>query len=87
MKQIDKLIINTPHKEPEHYWFYDRERRIFEKKEGRRPAGYIVATPDSKVFDDPGIFVPIALAEKIRPRVKRWREKDILVLRESRLDF
>ncbi len=76
MKQIDKLIINSPYKEPEFYWHYDREYRVFEKREGHRPAGYVVATPDSKSFDDPGIFVPIELVEKIRPRVKVWREKE-----------
>jgi len=76
MKQIDKLIINSPYQEPKYYWHYDREHRRFEKREGRRPAGYVVATRGSKSFDDPGIFVPIELVEKIRPRVKAWREKD-----------
>jgi len=76
MKQIDKLIITSPYKEPEYYWHYDRSHRIFEKRVGRRPAGYVVATPGSKAFDDPGIFVPIELVERIRPRVKAWREKD-----------
>jgi type III restriction enzyme len=42
--------------------------------EGRRPAGYVVATPGSKSFDDPGIFVEIPLVNQIRPRVKAWRE-------------
>ena len=54
MKQIDKLIINSPYEEPKCYWHYDREHRSFERREGRRPAGYVVATPDSKGFDDPG---------------------------------
>ena len=54
MKQIDKLIINPPYEEPKYYWHYDREHRSFEKREGRRPTGYVVATPDSKGFDDPG---------------------------------
>lgn len=76
MKQIDTLIINTPYEEPKHYWHYDREHRSFDKREGRRPAGYIVATPDSTGFDDPGVFVPIELVKKIRPRVKAWREND-----------
>jgi len=74
MKQIDKLIINTPYEQPEDYWHYDREHRSFERREGRRPAGYVVATPHSKGFDDPGVFVPIELVNKIRPRVKSWRE-------------
>ena len=65
MKQIDKLIINSPYEEPKCYWHYDREHRSFEKLEGRRPAGYVVATPDSRGFDDPGVFVPIELVNKI----------------------
>ncbi|KHE90486.1 MAG: hypothetical protein K8F52_11905 [Candidatus Scalindua rubra] len=73
-KNIDKLIINTPYEEPKHYWFYDRENRDFQIRDGRRPAGYVMATPNSKAFDDPGIFVEIDLVNKIRPRVKLWRE-------------
>ena len=73
-RNIDKLIINSPHEEPQHYWFYDRENRDFQIRDGRRPAGYVMATPNSKAFDDPGIFVEIDLVNKIRPRVKLWRE-------------
>ncbi|MDD4429648.1 MAG: DEAD/DEAH box helicase family protein [Paludibacter sp.] len=71
---IEKLIINSPHAEPTQYWFYDRENRDFYIKEGRRPAGYVMATPNSKAFDDPGIFVEIDTVNQIRPRVKAWRE-------------
>ncbi len=42
---------------------------MFERKEGRRPAGYVVATPGSKAFDDPGMFVELPLVNQIRPRV------------------
>ncbi len=73
-KSIDKLIINSPHEEPKHHWFYDRENRDFSIKNGRRPAGYVMATPNSQAFDDPGIFVEIDIVNKIRPRVKAWRE-------------
>jgi len=31
-RQIDKLIINSPHEEPGHYRHYDRKHRIFEKR-------------------------------------------------------
>ena len=73
---IDKLIINNPYVEPVNHWLYDRDNRSFSLAAGRRPAGYVVATPDSKTFDDPGIFVEIKLVEKqIRPRVRKWREK------------
>jgi type III restriction enzyme len=71
---IDRLIINSPYEEPQRYWRYDRETRTFDMVEGRRPAGYVVATPGSKSFDDPGIFVEIPLVNQIRLRVKRWRE-------------
>ncbi len=71
---IDRLIINSPYEEPKRYWRYDREARNFDLIEGRRPAGYVMATPGSKSFDDPGIFVEIPLVNRIRPRVKAWRE-------------
>ncbi|MFT0812227.1 BPTD_3080 family restriction endonuclease [Synechococcus sp. OH20] len=71
---IDRLIINSPYEEPRQHWRYNRETRLFELVEGRRPAGYVVATPGSKSFDDPGIFVEIPLVNQIRPRVKAWRE-------------
>jgi type III restriction enzyme len=71
---IDRLIINSPYEEPQRHWRYDRETRTFELVEGRRPAGYVVATPGSKSFDDPGIFIEIPLVNQIRPRVKAWRE-------------
>ncbi|MDD4429470.1 MAG: DEAD/DEAH box helicase family protein [Paludibacter sp.] len=73
-KSIDKLIINSPHEEPNQHWFYERDARNFYIKEGRRPAGYVMATPNSKAFDDPGIFVEIDTVNQIRPRVKAWRE-------------
>lgn len=73
MQKIDKLIINSPYVVPSHYWHYDRESRTFEKREGRRPAGYVVATEGSRSFDDPGQFVEIDLVNKIRPRVDKWR--------------
>lgn len=73
---IDKLIINSPYEEPKYYWSFDREIRTFNKKEGRRPAGYVIATQAARSFDDPGIFVEIPLVNKIRPRVKKWRESN-----------
>ncbi|WP_423905972.1 BPTD_3080 family restriction endonuclease [Candidatus Spongiihabitans sp.] len=73
-RKITKLIINNPYDEPQRYWLYNRENRDFHIKEGRRPAGYVMATPNFRGFDDPGIAVEIALVNKIRPRVKAWRE-------------
>jgi type III restriction enzyme len=74
MAKIEKLIINSPYDEPEHYLSYDRTTRSFVLKEGRRPAGYLIASESSQSFDDPGIFIEIPLVNKIRPRVKAWKE-------------
>lgn len=71
---IDRLIINSPYEEPQRHWRYERETRTFDLAEGRRPAGYVVASGDSKAFDDPGIFVEIPLVNQIRPRVAAWRK-------------
>ena len=71
---IDKLIINSPYEEPKQYWRYEPKTRTFSLQEGRRPAGYVVASESSRAFDDPGIFIEIPLVNAIRPRIKGWRE-------------
>ncbi len=68
---IDRLIINSPYEEPARYWRYDHETRTFDLLAGRRPAGYVVATPGSKSFDDPGIFVEIPLVNQNPPARQR----------------
>ncbi len=73
-KKIGPLIINKPYDEPSRYWSYDHKRKLFELKDGRRPAGYVKATERSRSYDDPGVFVEIPLVNRIRPRVKAWRE-------------
>ena len=73
---IDQLIVNSPYNEPSSHWRYNRAGREFEYVEGRREAGYLVATPDSQAFDDPGVFHPIELVNRIRPRVDAWRRAD-----------
>src|SRR5467141_3149850 len=73
-KTIDQLIINSPYEEPREYWKRNAESKLFSRVPGRRPAGYIRATESSKAIDDPGIFIELPLPNKIRPRVKSWRE-------------
>ena len=73
-KTIDRLIVNSPYEEPARHWSYDRTTRLFDLAEGRRPAGYIVASEGSRSFDDPGHFIEIPLVNRIRPRVRAWRE-------------
>jgi len=71
---IPQLIINSPYEEPAGHWRYDRESRSFGRVPGRRPAGYVRATPGAKAFDDPGVFLELPLVNRIRERVKAWRE-------------
>ena len=72
-KGIDKLIICSPYEEPHRHWHYAREHKSHEIKECRREAGYLIATPNFKGHDDPGKFIPIPLVNRIRSRVKAWR--------------
>lgn len=71
---IDRLIINSPYEEPTQYWSYNPETRNFILKDGRRPAGYLIASERSRSYDDPGEFRQIDLVNAIRPRIKAWRE-------------
>ena len=71
---IGPLIVNSPYEEPARHWRYDRRSRLFDLAGGRRPAGYVVASDNSRAFDDPGIFVEIPLVNQIRPRVDAWRQ-------------
>ena len=71
---IDQLIINSPLAEPAEHWSYDRTHRLFTREQGRRPAGYLIASSESKGFDDPGVFVELPLVNQVRPRVAAWRE-------------
>ena len=72
--RIDHLIINSPFREPTAHWHYDRETRTFSTATGRRSAGYVRATQDTKGFDDPGVFIELTLVNRIRERVKEWRK-------------
>ncbi|OPX75908.1 MAG: hypothetical protein A4E39_00095 [Methanoregulaceae archaeon PtaB.Bin152] len=66
---IDRLIINSPYEEPTQYWSYNPETRNFILKDGRRPAGYLIASERSRSYDDPGEFRQIDLVNTIRPRI------------------
>ena len=74
---IDELVINSAFAEPSQYWRYDRQDKMFDLIEGsRRPAGYLIASGQARGRDDPGVFVPLALVNDIRPRVKAWRQAE-----------
>jgi len=71
--KIDHLIINGPYSEPTEHWAYLSETQSFERRDGRRPAGYWRSTGNNrKGLDDQGEFVELALVNQIRPRVRAW---------------
>lgn len=70
---IKNLIICNPYEMPSVHWKYDRAKRKFIKILERRPAGYLIATKDSMMFDDPGEFKELKLVNLIRTRVNKWR--------------
>ena len=72
--KIDKLIINSPFKEPSQHWDFEKTKGKHFIKEGRRKAGYVIA-PQSTKHQERGDFIDLPLVNKIRPRVKAWREK------------
>ena len=72
--KINKLIINSPFEEPKQHWEYDKTKRRHSIKDGRRPAGYNILGKERDM--ETGIFVELPLVNKIRPRVKKWRENN-----------
>ena len=89
-EESQSLIICSPYEKPSRHLNYVRETRKFEIVEGRRPAGYVVASLDSKTFDDPGTFIELELVNKIRKRVDKWREEGytgITNITRSLLDY
>ena len=75
-KSIDQLIVNNPYLEPIKYWLYNREDQTFELKNGRRNAGYWKKSDQKLDESDFGEFIEIELVNRIRPRVKKWREEN-----------
>lgn len=71
--KIQHLIINSPYEKPDKHLKYNREERKFELVEGRRPAGYTIASEESRKFDDPGEFRELPSVNQIRKRVDNWR--------------
>ena len=47
-EKIDQLIINSPFEEPKQHWDFDPTRGKHFIKEGRRSAGYVIASQSTK---------------------------------------
>ncbi len=90
MSEIKNLIICNPYHEPTQHWKYDRLKRKFELVSGRRAAGFLIASNDSKTFDDPGEFRELELVNRIRDKVKDWKQRGypgITGITKQLLDF
>src|SRR5437588_272673 len=74
MQGISHLIINSPYVEPTQHWEYNHQRMAFELAAGRRSSGYTIASTERRLINDPGVFVQIPLVNKVRARVKEWRD-------------
>nr|NQU88943.1 DEAD/DEAH box helicase family protein [Bacteroidota bacterium] len=72
MKQIDKLILCSPYNEPHIHWNRDVQKQEFFQADGRRPAGYTIASPSSKKGVLVGEIIDLPLVNLIRKRLKEW---------------
>lgn len=70
---IYKLIINSAYREPEYYWKRNNDTQSFDMANGRRPAGFFIAGQGTNAYNDIGVFVELGLVNRIRERVKAWR--------------
>jgi type III restriction enzyme len=70
--KIDKLIINKPYEKPSQYWTQIPETHLFKLVNGRRQAGYIIAS-ESDDPEAPGNFIPLPLVNQIREKIDQWR--------------
>ena len=75
-KPIKKLIINSPFKEPDQHWKFDKTKKEFVLKEERRPASYIIASSTHKSYDEFGLIKEIPLVNDIRSRIELWRKEN-----------
>lgn len=69
------FVINSPYKEPQYHFEYDDNTQSYNKKEGRRKAGYYATVGKQEAGKGATQFFELELANKIRPRVKEWKEK------------
>ncbi|KRT74918.1 MAG: putative hydrolase [Deltaproteobacteria bacterium CSP1-8] len=74
--EVPQPILNSPFGEPKEHWFIE-EGRDAERRLGRRDAGYFYRDPRVPVAegadDVRGQWVPLALVNLIRQRIKEWR--------------
>lgn len=73
-KTIGQLVICSAYEEPTEHWEYDSVEKGFKRVPGRRRAEYRISSQGDDTSLGEGQLVPLDLANRIRPRVKAWRE-------------
>lgn len=68
------FVVNSPYKEPLYHFEYDENSQSYNKKEGRRKAGYFATIGKQEAGTGVTQFMELELANMIRPRVKEWRD-------------
>ncbi|MBP6949148.1 MAG: DEAD/DEAH box helicase family protein [Candidatus Pacebacteria bacterium] len=78
MKEENKnqgFVVNSPYKEPLSHFEYDENSERYDKKDGRRKAGYYATIGKQEAGTGATKFFELDLANMIRPRVRDWKEK------------
>lgn len=68
---IDRLIVNSPYEEPQRHWRYDREARLFDQVDSRRPAGVLRFPATCLQRTSPIARPGISNRQAVRPFVTR----------------
>lgn len=69
------FVVNSPYREPLYHFEYDENAQKYNKKDGRRKAGYYATAGKQEAGTGVSQFFELELANMIRPRVKEWKEK------------
>ena len=71
--EVPNPILSSPFEEPkEHWWIL--EGQAAERRAGRRPAIYFYREPRQEADQRGGIAIEMKLVNRVRERVKTWRE-------------
>lgn len=71
--EVPSPILSSPYEEPrEHWWIL--EGQPAERRPGRRPALYFYREPVREADQRGGLAIELKLVNRIRERVKAWRE-------------